>query len=131
MNTFKHIKYLDPLPIELSGLERYTKTLDFQPTKDIQIFTKKLVKDFENGDIEGLISEPKPYTSFYIYSLIKENNFHNILQISIRGGLDTLYFHLGLEENTVSESMKHLTSIISEEYWKRIFEKNMKHINTP
>jgi hypothetical protein len=130
MKTFMNIKYLENIDFPYHGLERFTKTLEYQPSKEIQKVYKKLIKEYENNNVIGLSSELKPWVAFYIYNLIKVNNFHNILQIGLREGLDTLYYYQGLQENSISTPMKKLTIITEEDKtWSPRFTENLKHID--
>jgi hypothetical protein len=48
----------------------------------------------------------KPWIGYYLYSLVKENKFYQILQIGIRNGIESLYMSLGLGSLEKSPSLK-------------------------
>jgi predicted O-methyltransferase YrrM len=141
MKNFRGINYLSSTQLELDMLKLRGKEVSFlkqkdeyKPSEKIKKLYQKFEKEFENGDIKNLYTEPKPWVGYYLYSLIKENDFHNILQIGVKNGIDTLYLALGLKESEVPEKYKQLTVITGEEEWMGKLEKNVdlkKDIDVP
>lgn len=127
MPYFKNIFYLpeDINVKSLIGLERYNPEIlatDYQLTKTFPCIHKlyeKFVNEYQEKDIENLTTEVKPWIGYYLYSLIKENNFHNILQIGVRHGIDSLYLSLGLKQNEIRNELKELVMLNTEEKWSR------------
>jgi hypothetical protein len=142
MPYFKNIFYLpeDVNVKNLIGLERYNPEnleVDYQLVKTFPCIHKlyeKFVKEFKDKDIENLTTEVKPWIGFYLYSLVKDNNFHKILQIGVRHAIDSLYLSLGLQQNEISEDLKEFIMVHSEKKWieKRNTIKNIpecKNVN--
>jgi hypothetical protein len=111
MNVFKSIKYLpDVKELNLHGYDRYTETLKYQPLEKIRSLYGKFVDESQKFNPVNLTSEIKPYTGYYLYSLIKENRFNKILQIGARNGIDSLYLDLGLQNLFLTEGLKDQNS---------------------
>ena len=120
MNTFKSIKYLPYKDLNFFSDERITKTLEYQPTEDIRETYAKFLKEAQEGKLENFSSEDKPQTGYYLYSLIKDNSLHKILQIGTRNGIETMYFDAALQ--TISDKKNNVLHIIQdEEKWKERF----------
>lgn len=88
----------------------------------------------ENGKIkeEKLESHVSPFEGFYMYDLIKINNFKNCLEVGMANGISSLYICQALLE-TSGRIKGHLTSIdpyqskFDKEGWKSIGVRNIKN----
>jgi predicted O-methyltransferase YrrM len=81
----------------LQGYELYTEE-KFQPTEAIRkIFKYGKVKT-EDGRIKKLTDAVDPYEGYFLYSVIKANNYKNILEIGMANGMSALYICSALAE---------------------------------
>jgi predicted O-methyltransferase YrrM len=94
----------------LRGYELYTEET-FQPTEAIRkIFKYGKVKT-EDGKIKKLTDAVDPYEGYFLYSVIKENNYKNILEIGMANGMSALYICSALDELKPSKKDFSLISI--------------------
>jgi predicted O-methyltransferase YrrM len=69
-----------------------------QPTKAIQtIYASGKVKT-ETGEVKKLTAAVDPYEGYFLYSVIKENKFKNVLEIGMANGMSALYICSALKE---------------------------------
>jgi hypothetical protein len=126
MKTFRSIVYMPYENIILTGDDRYTQTLQYQPTEYILSLYKQFLEEKREGNPQNLTSESKPVGAYFLYSLIKENHFTKVLQIGARNGIESLYIDEALR-NSVSDvsdvSKPKFDIIMDEEYWNHNFEK--------
>jgi predicted O-methyltransferase YrrM len=98
VNGVKFPKKVKPL----RGYELYTEDL-FQPTDAIRkIFKSGKVKT-EDGKIKRLTDAVDPYEGYFLYLVIKENKFKNILEIGMANGMSALYICSALNESKESK----------------------------
>lgn len=80
----------------LRGYELYTEK-SFQPTDAIQqIYASGKVKT-EDGKIKKLTDAVDPYEGYFLYTVIKKNNYNNILEIGMANGMSALYICSALD----------------------------------
>ena len=97
-------------PKPLKGFGAYFE-LKYQPTEEIQNIYKTGKIKTETGKFKKLEYTLDPYDGYYIYEIIKENKFKNILEIGMGNGMSSLYICSALDELSKSSKMFHLTSI--------------------
>jgi hypothetical protein len=132
MNVFNSIKYLPSVnakDISLDGYDRFTETLEYQPSEKIRKMYDKFVDESHEFNPKNLTSEMKPYTAYYLYSLIKENRFNKILLIGGRNGIDSLYLDLGLK-NSKKDFPNTLDIISAGKEWNKNIQKTFEGLET-
>jgi predicted O-methyltransferase YrrM len=98
------------------GNELYMSEI-MQPTDTIQnIFHEGKLKTENDEDVILLDTDVDPHEGYFLYAMIKENKFKNILEIGMGNGINSLYICSALEaEKNRSKSRKetklHLISI--------------------
>jgi hypothetical protein len=121
MKTFRSVLYMPYENINLTGDDRYTKTLEYQPTEYIRSLYKQFLEEKLEGNPQNLTSESKPIGAYFLYSLIKENHFTKVLQVGARNGIESLYIDEALTK--FENKAPTLDIIMDEEYWNHNFEK--------
>jgi predicted O-methyltransferase YrrM len=103
-------------PQKVKNQKVYTEEY-FQPTDAIRkIYSSKKLKT-ENGKIKKLTYAVDPYEGYFLYSVIKENNYKNILEIGMGNGMSALYICSALDlvkfksKSKFKENSFSLTSI--------------------
>ena len=126
MKTFRSIVYMPYENINLTGDDRYTKTLQYQPTEYIRSLYKKFLEEKLEGEPKNLTSEIKPIPGYFSYELIKKNYISKILQVGARNGIESLYIDEALQKSVSRVSKASIPIfhvIMDEENWNHNFEK--------
>lgn len=99
-----------PLSEKLKGVELYT-SVKLKPSKTIQDIyrTGKVVN--ENGELKKISSAIGPYEGYHLYTLVKENNIHNVLEVGMANGLSAAYICQGLKDSSFDSKPKSLISL--------------------
>lgn len=97
-------------PKPLKGIELYLYE-ETQPTEKIQSIYKSGKIKTGNGEVKKLTDAIDPYEGYFLYKVIKENKFKNILEIGMANGMSALYICSGLDTLSNKKGPLHLTSI--------------------
>jgi len=92
------IKYAEKISDMKYGKELYTNTLEYQVNDTIQEIYKTGKAETEDGTKIKLGSAIGPYEGYNLYSLVKENQFTDVLEVGMANGMSGLYICQALKE---------------------------------